>query len=176
MSIITVADLQDELPELVLTTASAPTIAQVTKYIAEIEDEVRGALSACFAPWPVDPTSIDASYMQQLILEGVKYKTLRARFWLSSAEATPPEVARCGKEYQTRLGSICDIAKALREFPGGETPEATYPGVDMGRFAPSLYGSFEQYTFDRAMIDFWRALNNPGPLGLPVPWERDDLG
>lgn len=168
-----ISDIRNDLPGIELTTDSEPTIAQVEGYITDVEAEVRGALTACFAPWPVDPLSIDASYMRLTIIEGVKYKVLRAKYWLASKDQAPLEIVTTGKEYQKRLDGICDVAKALREVPEGVTTEATYPRVDMARFTPNLYGSFEQYTYDKALLDLMRAWNNPGPFGLPVPWEHD---
>lgn len=170
MAIITIEDVQNDLPGIVLNSATQPTLAQATGYIANVESEVRGALTACFAPWPVDPTSIDASYMRTMIIEGVKYKILRAKYWLIAKEQAPVELSLSGKEYQSRLDGICDIAKALREIPEGVTTEATYPAVDLAPFTPSLYGSFEQYTQERVALDTIRAWLNPGAFGLPVPW------
>lgn len=165
MALLTVAEIQAAMPDITITPASRPSESQVQTFIDTIEGEIRGQLAACFAPWPVDTTSVAYGFIRNTLLEGTKNLVLRAKYSSTAQANLPAEVAMSRDMYLQQLRRICDVAKASRE----NTPETAgdfVPVVGAPQYSPTLVGSFGEYTLARNVVSVagYRDRDLPWPL------------
>lgn len=171
MAIVTTDDVIAELPTLKLSTTTVPSLAQVTTYITEIEQEVQARLLSCSAPYPPDGTPA-AQFLKRTILEGVRWMTLRAKYTLSAANSQSPDIDRAYKAYMDRLGVICDVARSVAQVMDTQTGQAAparTPQVAHADLGPNLSSSFGEWTQAVDTVDQMRTAqrwtgNRPWPL------------
>lgn len=144
--LVTLADMQDELPGLSITPTTRPTARQVEGYIADTEAEVRARLVGLGAVWPTVPIGDAALFLRRTILEGVRYQVLRARYTFTRSEAQPEEIAFARDAYNDRLKALPSIAASLRAVTPVAVAGRTTPLVLRPEDAPQRGESFSEYT------------------------------
>jgi hypothetical protein len=166
VSLITVADVQNELPELLLDATTHPSAAQVQGFIDAVEAEVRAHAEAAGVDWPRDPSSTAAAMLRATILEGVVAKVLRARYALAPAEMQPEALKLAAQSYEKRLSQIGTLVRGMRQAQAqaqagagaGAHEDAPSLGHPALPDAPTLTGSFAGWVLARewAATREWR--------------------
>ncbi len=165
MSLVTVADVQNELPELVVDATTRPSTTQVQGFIDAVEAEVRAHAEAAGVEWPTDPSSAAAAMLRATILEGVVAKVLRARYALAPAEMQPEAFKLAAQSYEKRLAQIGVLVQGMRQVQApaqAAQAGAHEDGPSLGRpalpDAPTLTGSFAGWVLARewAATREWR--------------------
>lgn len=146
---VTLAEVKDYLPQMVINTTSKPSEAQVSGMITNITAEVRARLQACGAVWPADPASDPAIFLKQTIMEGIIYSVLRARFMLTKGAMQPEEVSNARTAYNDRLKVICDVARGVQSAQTSEVAGVWWPTLGWAGDTPNLTGDFFDYTMQR---------------------------
>jgi hypothetical protein len=167
MALVTLADVQADMPNLTISAQTKPSDVQVTQYIADITAEVQAALDSFGVPLPADAGTAPGQFLRRTILEGAKWLTLRARYGASAAEQTPKEVDRAGDAYKDRLSQMEMIARALR-VAAPATAGRQVPAIAAVNNAPALAASFDEWTAARDFVDTRRLINRAA--GSVTPW------
>lgn len=165
MSLVTVTDVQNELPELVVDATTRPSAAQVQGFIDAVEAEVRAHAEAAGVDWPTDPSSAAAAMLRATILEGVVARVLRARYALAPAEMQPEALKLAAQSYEKRLSQIGTVVQGMRQVQAQaqaqagaheDAPSLGRPAQVEG--APTLVGSFADWVLARewAATGEWR--------------------
>lgn len=143
MPIITIADVRAELPTVQITASSQPSENDVEGYITDIEAQVYAQVIAGGQAYPTLPSQPGWTMLRRVILEGVRFLVLRAKFAL--AGEPPPEVAASGREYERQLTFLGRVGLPMQVDAGGV---AVYSGpLALGTaYAPALPGSFDEWT------------------------------
>lgn len=164
MPLFEVDDVRAELPRITIGPDTEPSEAQVQSIIATVEGEVRALIAGTGAPWPSDAGSevTEASppviYLRATVMEGIKERVLRAAYATSVTGMEPAEIDRAAAAYRDRTATarIRAVADAILR---ATTPvvAGAYPTVsDRGGQAPTLSGSFADYSEARDALDAWQ--------------------
>lgn len=153
MSLVTVADVQNELPELLVDATTRPSTAQVQAFIDAVEAEVRAHAEAAGVEWPTDPASAAAAMLRATVVEGVVAKVLRARYALAPAELQPEALKLAAQSYEKKLAQIGVVVQGMRQASAsaatGGHEDAPSLGQPARPEAPTLHGSFADWVLAR---------------------------
>lgn len=155
MSLIDVADVANELPNVVIDADSIPTATQVAGYIANIESDVRAVVAGYRAPWPTDAASDAAKFLRQTIIEGVKWLTLRAIYSGARGDATPEELKIAGDEYKRRTGLLKQVVGGIQAVTSDTAGGVSYPRVGRPAGSPNLSATFYDWTLATDQAEAW---------------------
>ena len=163
MAIVTLADVRAELPTVEIAPGTVPSEAQVERYMQQIEAETRALFAGCrsAATWPTDATSDQAIALKRVILVGVKYLTLDAKYTYTRGAMTPEALDRARTDYTEAKRSICGIAAGLAASAPLSEQATYYPVIHVQDGAPALSGSLHDWTLARDRDD--GRLNRWGP-------------
>jgi hypothetical protein len=176
VAVVTLADIQAELPQIPINGSTQPSDAQVTGYLADISAEVTGLLEAEEAQFPTDTTSPAYQFLRRTIIEGVINLVLRAKYALTPASAQPAEVSLAATAYRDKLNRLKAIARAIiLQTQSPTTGGYTFPIAIASDPTPGMMAmSFADWTLRRNIEEQRRlgALGYPFTLypGRGIPW------
>lgn len=144
MALVTFGDVQTEIPGLDLRADTVPSVADVERYIADIEAEVTSHLIAYGAGMPAYDTP-QGTMVRRIVLEGVRWLTMRAMFSGTSSEFVPDDVDNSRQTYHDKLKELRILAQALTKSDPGLSSVAI-PQLGSPATAPSLGVGFDEWT------------------------------
>jgi hypothetical protein len=112
VAIVTLTDVEGELPGMTLSSSSQPTDTQVQGYLNNVTAEVESLVASLGVPWPADGTTV-ATFLKTTILDGVIARALSAMYRLSAPEHTPSSVREMTQRYADDLRKLPDVVRGI---------------------------------------------------------------
>lgn len=153
MPVIDFDEVRAYLPTLRLSPTSEPNQLQVEQYIIDIESEVRATILAFGGTWPTDPTTPAYQYMRLVVITGVIWMVMRAKYALFGDQGMPTEVNNARIAYESRLKRLGEMG-VTAIIQGGSGAGYDVPVLADDDSVPIGHLSFAEWTELQAAVGY----------------------